>query len=489
MKNLWKTPYGPRCHFVLAAIAASTAISAATAPRVARADDQCTTSGSPADWCATQCVAPVVCIDAKTRAPLCSAPLPTLRRGDEFSVLVIGDTHTVDASTAQLAFNKVLPPDPPRPPPPAPKEPAAVPPKPPKPPAKAADAAPAAAPAPCLGVVLKGVYAIPLETSASKVDVNVKTGGAVGSFAVPIEQTCETSSTVEALCRTECADASTLCFDASTRQPLCPGPAKTIRVGQEISAVVFGDTNQLTKSDVHIAFNQIMNPDTLFPKPIAPMVAPGAKPCLGVVASSTYQVPNDDKLLSLSVSITVKGLARTTNIPVDHGKFWIEVGLLMPFVPLGTRSVVPRPIPGTGLSNIGVTQDLKATPAVALNFFPAGRRRALLAPFQGGDTGRAIMELLLGLQGGVGLDLTTGPSFYFGSDIEPIAGLGFNLGIALVRGQFVPQNYAQRMLLPTGETLTPDTNYIARFYFGFTASTDIVTTLSSAFGQAKGFVF
>lgn len=192
-----------------------------------------------------------------------------------------------------------------------------------------------------------------------------------------------------------------------------------------------------------------------------------------------------------SVTITLQGAKRQDYvIPINHGKYYIEVGVLLPFVYNGSRKVTGAPIPGTGGDQtLTVKETWQITPALVLNVFPGGRSRGKITSFEIGNVCRSLANLL-GIQAGIDLDLSRPfDRFYVGGVFAPVTGLSLNAGLALLEGEFIPKNYRNGLLLPQGESFTPDIKFMPRFYFGLTATLDLLTTLSRGFTAAKGVSF
>jgi hypothetical protein len=324
-----------------------------------------------------------------------------------------------------------------------------------------------------------------------------------------------------------CTGPSTLCLNASNGKQFCPGPPlRAVSAGQTLTINVFGvkDVDQPGQVSVTVTTfapsdgltdgQQDAGPDASADASANPSPAPSASaPPSGSDADAMAQIPQLDaackqvavapkvafiQVVSKSVQVptdnSIKYLTVTTTnqrddvgsgsvqVAVNHGFYYLEAGFLISFIPGGSRKVNTSPLPGTGgQKTITVANDLEVTPAIVLNAFPWGRRRALFSPFEVPDRTRSLGDLI-GIQGGVGLNFSQAPTFLFGAVIEPVSGLSFNGGLVLLQGQFVPPNYAANMLLPQGETLTPDTRYMPRGYFGVTATTDVVNLLTTALG-------
>jgi hypothetical protein len=310
---------------------------------------------------------------------------------------------------------------------------------------------------------------------------------------------------VAALCEASCHAPDAYCIDVETGDAFCRGDKhgpydlpSSIGVGTSLTVRVIGPEG--SDGQIEIATNFVRSLDQLFSGAakadgVKAKQAGAEKKKLIVLKALTTQVPDETGLTSLRISYKRTfsdgrtAIASNRAVDVDHGKYYIEVGILAPIVYRGQRTVGTTKVPGTGGErSVTVTEDWAVKPALALNVFPAGRRRGLISSFQ--NPGCRTFGDLLGLQAAVDLDFTKAfERMYFGAVIEPVAGLSANLGLALVRGQELPRGVAEGMLVPKGETVDPATKYMPRFYFGFTLTTDILNTVATATNGIKGIKF
>lgn len=305
------------------------------------------------------------------------------------------------------------------------------------------------------------------------------------------------SKACEALCKPE----RTICLDAVTGEPFCKGASdKEKNYGKVPNEVLAGDELTLlcvgpTGMDCIVTTSTARRRDVLvasFPgdKPQKLDAPKGeAKPQYAVLFTNKHVVPDDEAAESVTISLQGK-VRKDYTIAINHGKYYIEVGVLLPFVYNGSRKVTGAPIPGTGGDQtLTVKETWQITPALVINVFPGGRSRGKITSFEIGNVCRSLANLL-GIQAGIDLDLSRPfDRFYVGGVFAPVTGLSLNAGLALLEGEFIPKNYRNGLLLPQGESFTPDIKFMPRFYFGLTATLDLLTTLSRGFTAAKGISF
>jgi hypothetical protein len=207
-----------------------------------------------------------------------------------------------------------------------------------------------------------------------------------------------------------------------------------------------------------------------------------------ILREATFDVPTTAGLAEVIVHFswkqstkTIENTERLYHVPVEHGHYFFEVGVMVPFVLHGSRRVVAVPDPGTGEQVVAIQTDTHVTAAIMLNVFPLG--------------GRANDRLYTGwaprnwgVQFGVDLDFSDlTDQFYVGLLVEPVTGVSLNAGVAVLRGQFLPDGSQPGMLAPVGQPISTVNKYMARAYFGVTFTFDVVRTLLSAANTAKSF--
>jgi hypothetical protein len=304
---------------------------------------------------------------------------------------------------------------------------------------------------------------------------------------------------VEKLCRKSCPPQGTFCIEATTGDAFCRNSKglvyetvpEPIGAGATLAVRVMGLSD--TGGSYEVTTASAYSSDSLFATGAAKApTGPGVKALGGTLTVPTFvQLNKVDQSIPIgsdrnlqSVTIAYRwtpgekderpAASRQYRREVDHGRYYLEVGLLVPVVFGGTRTVTPTLLPGTGgQQRLTVSSDSIVTPALALNIFPGGRRNGRVAASGYRD--------LWGVQFAVDLDLKHAfDRFYIGLALEPIAGLSFNAGLATVKGQYVPGGYAANMIVAKGETFTPDSVYMPRPYLGLTVTNEILTSLAGA---------
>jgi hypothetical protein len=162
-------------------------------------------------------------------------------------------------------------------------------------------------------------------------------------------------------------------------------------------------------------------------------------------------------------------------VPVDNGRYYVELGFLVPFVYNGTREIDLVPSPGSSDARIAVRNDWHVTGAAAIDYFPLGRARNVGSSFRNCKT-RSCLENWLGVQLGAGFG-SFPKEWYLGLVLQPISGLNLALGASFLQGDFLPAGRAEGMQLPAGTPVAANAQYMARPYFGFSLTLDALTML------------
>lgn len=301
---------------------------------------------------------------------------------------------------------------------------------------------------------------------------------------------------VKALCDGRCSDPNTLCISATTGAPFCqgrhpyPGPPTQADPGSSIAVRVLGLSDIDPKSKFNVSSNVQHEPDQYFNPPPSGKQVPAARstekppPSFSERYEQTLDVPTDASVTSLTITYTLtppegsedKPVFRQYVLQVSHGHYYLEVGLLLAYVHGGKRKIQAAQAPGTGGERrVAIADDDLVAPAVAVVFFPGGRRIgriAALNPPRFWD--------LVGIEGGVDLDVTHAlDRVYGGLALEPIAGLSLDLGIASVKADALPPGYVDGMLVPSGQSFSPGSKRIVRPYFGLTVTNRILTLITT----------
>jgi hypothetical protein len=202
---------------------------------------------------------------------------------------------------------------------------------------------------------------------------------------------------------------------------------------------------------------------------------------------TTFEVPFGETNVSIDVTRTDRGgrssaATKHYEIPIDNGRYHLELGLLIPFVEKGRRNVELNPPTGTQL-RVDVQEDWRVTGAVMIDYFPFGRARGQVSSFKNCKIA-GCYDNWLALQFGTGLDEPL-KSWYFGLLFEPASGIGVSAGGAFLKGEFLPPGTSEGMILQSPSALQTDTSMMLRAYVGVTLTLDLPQTLDRGAIAAK----
>jgi hypothetical protein len=269
---------------------------------------------------------------------------------------------------------------------------------------------------------------------------------------------------------------------------LVPGDVLVVRSIATDCEVRDGGEAPAEYGKVELAIDTRFSADTLFAPPADPKKESTCKPTSPKVAERVEQKVSS---AAGARAIVVRSLRRREGkvvpaseamheIAIDQGRYFLEVGALVPVVINGSRTVGAAAIPGTPERMVVIEEDARVTGALVLNVFPFG--------------GRSRGKLYTGLSGNswglqVGIDLDFGnltDQFYAGLLCEPISGFGISVGVAIVEGQVLTEGSRVGMLVPPGETVPHGDRYMARTYIGVTFTTEVLQTLLAGATAIKG---
>lgn len=235
-----------------------------------------------------------------------------------------------------------------------------------------------------------------------------------------------------------------------------------------------------------------------------------------VLARGDVAVSTDVRVRTFSLVITREGapgadgrrpleIREVHAAQIHHGRYYLDIGVLFPFVVGGERRVVAEETGAAGTTRLRVQEDLDVFPALMLHVFPGGRDLAAISSFKVGavcpgprrfdrpSSCRAALHRrraanALGLQVGVELDLKQRDRYFFGGIFEPVSGLSLSAGLAVTRLEYVRRGFAEGDTVPTPMTVDADgevdlgryteRRWAPRFYLGVSLSFDIVRTLA-----------
>lgn len=270
---------------------------------------------------------------------------------------------------------------------------------------------------------------------------------------------------VAAYAQHHCSSPTTLCLD---RDGELFGAAKVLQKGDKVTVVVLSPyADDVGTASISVA--GVKARDTL--ANTAPIKTTenkgGAKPgdvAVYVLASSVSDAIGEDvkglRVTFLRIDhFTGKSHHRSIELSVDQGRYFVDFGLAVPFVVRGDR-VLTTP------SDVEETTAPRA--ALSAIIFPAGRAKGAI---------RVNGCASLGIQIGTDFDFTRSvdeKDYYLGGAWEPIAGFGVGIGLAFVRGQFIPR------IAGMSPPIAHEDHYMLRPYFSVFLTPDFVTTARAA---------
>lgn len=329
-----------------------------------------------------------------------------------------------------------------------------------------------------------------------------------GDFAAEVSQ------------RESCARADVLCLDAEGNGLLGDALPPQTPANTPLTVKVLG-CKVATEVSFKLEDGVVRSADRLFREEVpAANLVPEASPeeCTSAKAvillqSAQFVVPADVAVKRFTVGFSRIRKAgegkpdlveRVTShaTSVAHGRYFIDVGVLIPVVLGGTREVVGDDTDQENVKRLRVRSDLGVFPALMLHVFPGGREFGALSSFTGGPVcspGRLDLAGCraarhrrraansLGVQAGIELDFKKFSRFYLGGLFEPVAGFSVNAGVALTRQAYVRGGYFEGALVSKPNVVqadgSPDLSryveqrWVPRFYLGITLSTDILRYL------------
>jgi hypothetical protein len=275
-----------------------------------------------------------------------------------------------------------------------------------------------------------------------------------------------------------CSDPLVFCLDDSGQPLLGDEPPPPLDIGTHIQVLVIGQSGG---SAVYaVTGTTVKSNEVLFVPRAAGNAAAPKQAEFVVLAKWDTDITEGRKLIvTFKKSDTGKpDLLKTYALDIAGTRYFLEIGLGLPFVYRGQRTLVANPVPGTGERTLGVQEDWSKEIALMLNFFPFGGRRKDVVWFASDEHPAAS---LIGFQLGHSLDLKDPlDRWYAGVVLEPIAGLSLNGGITLLTGEFVRGNQRVGMLLEPGDEPNPVREAMLRPYIGATLSLDIVDSIKAA---------
>ncbi len=171
---------------------------------------------------------------------------------------------------------------------------------------------------------------------------------------------------------------------------------------------------------------------------------------------------------------------RTHTITVNHGRYFADVGLMIPLVVQGQHDIGSTRPPGSADRVVTQVEGAQVNAAIALNLYPGGHPNSVIMP----DWRRPADYL--GLQLGVDINLASPRQLYVGGLFEPVSGVSLGLGLALLRVNLLNEGYEPGLLLRPGEEPPVHEGIIPRFYVAATLSTEAIDMIRSGARRFTG---
>jgi hypothetical protein len=162
-------------------------------------------------------------------------------------------------------------------------------------------------------------------------------------------------------------------------------------------------------------------------------------------------------------------------IPIESGRYFADVGIMLPVVFGGDRHFYAVEDPGVaGERRVRVDNDVRFSAVAMLEVFPfGGRARNRVWAWDGPNPWASFV----GLQAGTSVSAPA-KEFYFGLALEPVSGISFDVGVAAVKTWDFAKGWGQDDLVPRGSTVPVRERYLARPYLGMTLSLEVYNMLT-----------
>jgi hypothetical protein len=323
-------------------------------------------------------------------------------------------------------------------------------------------------------------------TTTGSGGVSSSSGGGSTGGAPPGTDPCaldDKEEDLKALCMSKCTGGDTLCLRADTGSLACEDAPQTIGAGAELKVLVLGVQAQDCIDTIQVTTFEGRRLESLWEAPEFGGFQNGKEEQqkVAVVKELAVTASSETSVVTLGVRFvrTREGdtpIDRTHLIEIDHGRYFLRVGVLLPIVPDGRQHALATLSPSDGEPTLRLTRDLYVMPALALNAFPfGGKSRGKVF-----CCGKRPLAELLGVQVAVGFDLSQPPPIFAGGLLEPIAGFAVSGGISFIQADVLNPDAAEGMLLRDPSALPVHREYIPRGYIGLTLSTEIIETLLAA---------
>lgn len=310
-----------------------------------------------------------------------------------------------------------------------------------------------------------------------------------------------------------CNQSNKLCLDAHG-QRAGTALASPIAAGTAFDVIVFAEAGNYSKHTVVLELMEVARISVVVEPPDAsePPGQQGAKvactdlqpeAAIGweVLQTQAFTVPKSLGVTRGVVRFTrsldhVNQAMASHSFEINHGFYYVDVGLFVAFVPGGKQNISARNLGDERY--LATTRDLHVTAGLAINVFPGGRRRGELTAFSNlgcDESGQVDCKKyrrrrraadLLGLQVGVDLDIRDPlDQFYLGLVFEPVTGVTFSVGAAVLKVDQLGVALSEGQLVASDADLKPRSVYEIRPCFSVGLSFDLFQAVRAARERAS----
>lgn len=320
--------------------------------------------------------------------------------------------------------------------------------------------------------------------------------------------------------RESCAREDLLCLDDHGRGYAGDDLAAQLPAGAAITVKVLGCPAENTDIEIKLEDSVTRSPDRLFrestesdpTRDAAPQAKCADAKDITVLKSGRFVVSTDIAVQRYTIAVSRVRQAGSADAALEavehyttavaHGRYFLDVGVLIPVVIGGEREVVADDTDQPNVKRLRIRNDVDVFPALMLHVFPGGREFGALSSFsRGASCGPGRLDPSgcrasrhrrraansLGVQAGVELDFKKFSRVFLGGLFEPVSGFSVNAGVALTRLQYIRGGYYEGAVIPATNVVhadgTPDLSryveqrWAPRFYLGITLSLDILRYL------------
>lgn len=266
---------------------------------------------------------------------------------------------------------------------------------------------------------------------------------------------------------------------------------KRVDAGASVTIVVLDISEQ--KPDGHINFNVVVDHgsarDVLFEKTSSNegLKGVGPTPFKAYVLHKHHvdffvgaDVSRSEITLQKRIG-TASGKEKTIGFEIVHGRFFLQVGVLLPFVYNGQRSIVGAET-GDGMRVTPyVSRDVAITGALSLTVIPWGRDKGRISSF---DSCRGFGQGF-GFQIAKDFNFSALGDWYLGGLFQPVTGVSLSVGWSLRQGEFLKDGARRTAVYENEASIPTDKRYMLVPYVGVTFTQEALEGLVNAVAGFK----